>query len=324
MRIPRTLLLCVATLAALPAPAAAGGGGGAVAPKGGGSEAGGGSYGVHVPGGAERDGDTRDGAKKPGAADPNRPARRPARPRRRGTVLTSFAVRRKRVYLHGRPARIRFTLEGRRPVGVRLHVESAADGSRVATIDLGQLDAGEHTASFAGLEAGVLPEGRYVLHLAGRGLRRGPTASSTAEIQFSHHAFPVAGTFDWGGEGSGFGAKRDGHRHQGHDLAAAEGTPVVAPRGGVIEAVQYQASGAGHYVVLDGDDEDHDYVFMHLKTGSIPVEEGDRVRTGQRIGEVGNTGRSSGAHLHFEIWVGGWYAGGDPIDPLPLLQSWAS
>jgi murein DD-endopeptidase MepM/ murein hydrolase activator NlpD len=322
VRIPRTLLLSVATLAALPAPAVAGGGGGAVAPKGGGSEAGGGSYGVHVPGGAERDGDTRDGA-KPGAADPDRPARRPARPRRRGTLLTSFAVRRKRVYLHGRPARIRFTLEGRRRVGVRLHVESAADGSRVATIDLGQLAAGEHAASFAGLEAGVLPAGRYVLHLAGRGLRRGPTASSTAEIEFSHHAFPVAGTFDWGGEGSRFGAKRDGHRHQGQDLAAAEGTPVVAPRGGLIEAVQYQAGGAGHYVVLDGDDEDHDYVFMHLKTGSIPVEEGDRVRTGQRIGEVGNTGRSSGPHLHFEIWVGGWYAGGEPIDPLPLLQSWA-
>jgi murein DD-endopeptidase MepM/ murein hydrolase activator NlpD len=208
-------------------------------------------------------------------------------------------------------------------VAVRLHVLSASDGSRVATVDLGERAAGEHSAAFTGQEAGVLPEGRYVLHVAGRGLRRAPTASSTAELEFSHHAFPVAGPFDWGGEGSRFGAKRDGHRHQGQDLAAAEGTPVVAPRGGVVEAVQYQAKGAGHYVVLDGDDEDHDYVFMHLKTGSIPVEQGDRVRTGQTIGEVGNTGGSSGPHLHFEIWVGGWYSGGEPIDPLPLLQSWA-
>jgi len=47
------------------------------------------------------------------------------------------------------------------------------------------------------------------------------------------------------------------------------------------------------------------------------------VRTGQLIGEVGTTGGSTGPHLHFEIWVGGWFAGGNPIDPLPLLQSWA-
>jgi murein DD-endopeptidase MepM/ murein hydrolase activator NlpD len=307
VRISR-VLACAALLAALPAPAEAGGGG-AVAPDEAPSRAGGGGYGVGAPGDAESD----------------RPSRRPRRRARRGgTLLTSFALRRKHLYLHGRPARVLFTLSGRRSVHVRLHVLSAADRTRVATLDLGERAAGEHSAAFSGLEAGVLPEGRYLLHMAGRGLRRAPTASSTAEVEFSHHAFPVKGTFDWGGEGSRFGAKRDGHSHQGQDLAAAEGTPVVAPRGGVVEAVEYQANGAGHYVVLDGDDEDHDYVFMHLRSGSIPVEPGDRVRTGQRIGEVGNTGRSSGAHLHFEIWVGGWYAGGEPIDPLPLLQDWAS
>jgi murein DD-endopeptidase MepM/ murein hydrolase activator NlpD len=158
--------------------------------------------------------------------------------------------------------------------------------------------------------------------LTGRGLRRGATASSTATLEFSHHRFPIAGSFDWGGADARFGAKRDGHRHQGQDLTAALGTPVVAPRGGLVEAVQYQANGAGHYVVLDGDDEDYDYVFMHLRGGSIAVEAGERVRTGQQIGAVGSTGRSTGPHLHFEIWVGGWFAGGKPIDPLPLLQAW--
>jgi len=92
----------------------------------------------------------------------------------------------------------------------------------------------------------------------------------------------------------------------------------------VIEAVQYQASGAGHYIVLDGADEDRDYVFMHLRAGSITVKRGQQVRAGQRIGEVGNTGASFGAHLHFETWTGkGWYTGGSPIDPLPLLRAWA-
>jgi murein DD-endopeptidase MepM/ murein hydrolase activator NlpD len=296
MRTAGTILACVATLAALPAAASAQGGG-ATAPRTT-SQAGGGPVGAEVPD-------------------------RERRTRRSGTLLTSFELRRRHVYLHGRAARIRFTLSGRRTVIVRLRVLNTADRSPVATIDLGEHPPGEHTASFTGMEAGVLPEGTYLLHLAGRGLQRAPTASSTADVEFSHHAFPIAGTFDWGGEGSRFGAKRDGHSHQGHDLAAAEGTPVVAPRGGLVEAVQYQAGGAGHYLVLDGDDEDRDYAFMHLKSGSITVEEGERVRTGQRIAEVGNTGHSTGAHLHFEIWVGGWYAGGGPIDPLPLLQSWA-
>jgi Peptidase family M23 len=311
------ILACLASLAALPPPAYAQGGG-AAAPTTPASGAGGGTF-TSAPGGAQ-----------PAAGPKGTPTPRPggagARPRRRvrsATLLTSFEVRRRHVYLNGGPARIRFTLSGRRAVHVRLRVLNTADRSRVATIDLGERAPGEHTATFTGLEAGVLAEGTYLLHLAGRGLRRAPTASSTADVEFSHHAFPVAGSFDWGSDGSRFGAKRDGHSHQGQDLAAAEGTPVVAPRGGLVEVVQYQAKGAGHYVVLDSGDEDHDYVFMHMRSGSITVEQGDHVRTGQRIGEVGNTGSSTGAHLHFEIWVGGWYTGGEPIDPLPLLQSWA-
>jgi murein DD-endopeptidase MepM/ murein hydrolase activator NlpD len=270
VRSVRTLLACVAILAALPASATAGGGGGgAAAPGDPSAGAGGGSFGAPVPGQARSVG---------------------RRKRHRVTLLTFFELPRKHLYLHGRPGLIRFALSGRGTVHVRLRVLSAADRSRVATIDLGERGAGEHTATFTGLETGVLPEGAYLLRLAGRGVRRAP--------------------------------EREGHSHLGHDLAAAEGTPVVAPRGGLVEAVQYQAEGAGHYVVLDGDDEDHDYAFMHLRSGSITVEEGDRVRTGQRIAEVGSTGRSTGPHLHFEIWVGGWFAGGRPIDPLPLLQSW--
>jgi murein DD-endopeptidase MepM/ murein hydrolase activator NlpD len=76
-------------------------------------------------------------------------------------------------------------------------------------------------------------------------------------------------------------------------------------------------------VVLDGGGEDRDYAFMHLRAGSVVVEEGDRVRTGQHIADVGDTGRSSGPHLHFEVWPGGWHeAGGEPVDPLPLLRAW--
>jgi murein DD-endopeptidase MepM/ murein hydrolase activator NlpD len=137
------------------------------------------------------------------------------------------------------------------------------------------------------------------------------------------HRFPLVGPFTFGGKDSRFGAGRRGRTHQGQDVGAVEGTPVVAPRTGTVEVMRYQASGAGHYIVLDGDGEDRDYVFMHLRAGSVVVTEGQRVGIGTPLGQVGNTGVSFGAHLHFEVWVGGWYTGGEPIDPLPLLQAWA-
>ena len=137
------------------------------------------------------------------------------------------------------------------------------------------------------------------------------------------HFFPVNGSYTLGGKDSRFGAKRSGHRHQGQDIAAAEGVPVVAPFAGTVEYVRFQRKGAGWYIVLDGDGEDRDYVFMHLRRGSILVTPAQQVTAGQQIAEVGNTGRSSGAHLHFEVWVGGWFEkGGAPVDPLPLLQQW--
>lgn len=137
--------------------------------------------------------------------------------------------------------------------------------------------------------------------------------------------FPVQGPFDFGGELSRFGAGRPGHIHQGQDIAAAEGTPVVTPIAGTVHWVAYQAKGAGYYVVIAGVDGRH-YVFMHLQAGSTLVAKGAAVAAGQPIASVGNTGGSDGPHLHFEIWVNGWWAtkASAPIDPLPELQAWAA
>jgi murein DD-endopeptidase MepM/ murein hydrolase activator NlpD len=148
-------------------------------------------------------------------------------------------------------------------------------------------------------------------------------APAPLPIPTSDHAFPVSGPYSLGGDDSRFGAARRGHTHQGQDITAAEGTAVVAPWAGTVEAIKYQAGGAGHYIVLDGDGEDRDYVFMHLRQGSVIVTKGALVAKGQQLAQVGNTGSSTGAHLHFEIWVaGGWYTGGQPTDPLPFLQAW--
>lgn len=135
--------------------------------------------------------------------------------------------------------------------------------------------------------------------------------------------FPLAGTYTFGGDDARFGAGRTGHIHQGQDVIADSGTPIVAPVSGSVLWKANQEGAAGIYLVVHGSD-GRDYVFMHIKSGTVQVEVGDTVTAGQQLAQVGATGAASGPHLHFEIWVGGWYVkGGVPIDPLPQLQSWA-
>lgn len=135
-------------------------------------------------------------------------------------------------------------------------------------------------------------------------------------------AFPVTGPHDFGGAEDRYGAAREGHVHQGQDVLAAEGTPIVAPLAGTISWVSYQAGGAGYYVV------EHtalglDLMFAHCRAGSVAVAAETSVTPGQALCAVGQTGDATGPHLHFEMWVGGWQAaGGHPIDPLPYLQAW--
>jgi murein DD-endopeptidase MepM/ murein hydrolase activator NlpD len=135
------------------------------------------------------------------------------------------------------------------------------------------------------------------------------------------HMFPVRGSHDYGGANAEFGSGRAGHSHQGQDVFARCGTPLVAARGGKIVFKQYHAA-AGNYLVIDAAGSAVDYVYMHLAEPS-PFRVGDRVYTGQRIGSVGDTGNARGCHLHFELWGGpGWYDGGKPFDPLPSLRAW--
>jgi hypothetical protein len=135
--------------------------------------------------------------------------------------------------------------------------------------------------------------------------------------------FPVAGPFDFGGADGRFGAGRPGHVHEGQDILAAGGLPVVAPYAGLISSTSYQAVGAGEYVVLDAVD-GRDYFFAHCVRGSTVVAKGAPVAAGQPLCQVGDTGTASATHLHFEIWNVGWRVpGGYPIDPLPELRSWA-
>jgi murein DD-endopeptidase MepM/ murein hydrolase activator NlpD len=153
---------------------------------------------------------------------------------------------------------------------------------------------------------------------------RATTVTVSPPAPASDHRFPVAGPHSFGGPDARFGAKRAGHIHQGQDIMAASGTPIVAPHAGRVTWVAYQATGAGYYLVVASDGEPYNYVFMHMLKGSIAVKSGDHVATGQQLGAVGATGTADGTHLHFEVWDGPWYNGGHPIDPLPFLKQWTS
>ena len=134
------------------------------------------------------------------------------------------------------------------------------------------------------------------------------------------HVFPVRGPHSYGGEGSRFGAPRGDHDHQGQDVAAAQGTKLVAVHTGTVSYRQYQEDGAGHDLVIQGRD-GSDSVYMHMPRPPI-VAPGEFVRAGEKIGRVGSSGASTGPHLHFELWTPHWRDGGDPYDPLPDLLRW--
>lgn len=263
-------------------------------------------------------------AKKPAKNKPARKRKRRSAP----PVIARFVLDSNALFDEGRPLRLRYRVNSRTPrVRVRLVLRTAG-GRYLRTINLGvQRTRRAHSADLSQQQLGITGVGDYKLRMIavdrnGRRAVRAARVPTWLGFNFSDHRFPLTGQFSWGGEGSRFGAGRPGHIHQGQDLAAAEGTPVVAPHGGRVSWVKYQADGAGWYVVLDALD-GRDYVFMHLKAGSIEVEAGDSVPTGKLLARVGNTGSSSGAHLHFEVWQDGdWQFGGKPVDPRPLLEAW--
>jgi hypothetical protein len=148
-----------------------------------------------------------------------------------------------------------------------------------------------------------------------------PIVADTVELH--PFAFPVAGPHTFGDGAARFGTGRSGHSHEGQDVFASCGTPIVAARGGTVEFNGFQ-SAAGNYVVIDGDGTGDDTAYMHLRSAALPAK-GDTVQTGETIGSVGDTGDADGCHLHFELWTApGWYTGGHAIDPLPALKSWDS
>lgn len=116
---------------------------------------------------------------------------------------------------------------------------------------------------------------------------------------------------------SGFGVRRDpktgrARMHEGLDFAGPRGTPIYATGDGVVKEAGWH-SGYGNSVVIQ-----HELGittrYAHLTR--IHVSEGQRVSRGERIGDMGSTGRSTGTHLHYEVHVDG-----RPVNPMTYIRA---
>ena len=241
-------------------------------------------------------------------------------------ALDVQVVGRRVYYDAARPARI--DLLARRAMAVTVALVRVIDGAGVMAWPLTLAPEAVSSITWDGRVAGVAqPAGRYEFRVfegvaaPGVAAASAPSALATGAFDLVDHIFPIRGRHTFGSGQAAFGAGRNGHVHEGHDVFARCGTPLVAARGGVVKLNRTERS-AGNYVVIDGEGTDVDYVYMHLREPS-PVAKGARVLTGQPIGNVGDTGDARGCHLHFELWSApGWYTGGAAIDPQPLLKAW--
>ena len=133
-------------------------------------------------------------------------------------------------------------------------------------------------------------------------------------------AHPVAsGAIGYGESAARFGGPRSGRSHEGQDVFAPAGTPLVAVADGVVLETG-SGDGRGHYLALYSPAAGDTYLYYHLLAPAL-VRPGERVSAGQKVGQVGCSGSCWGEHLHFEIRRGRG-VDGPPSDPLPQLLRW--
>lgn len=239
-----------------------------------------------------------------------------------GVRLVREDARPPKTYFRGvREARFKYEIGGGEPRDLVVMVARKGSGEVVRTwehesVEPGELQAQTWDGSKRG--GGTARNGEYRFKVL---VQDGSEAERTdAEGRPSFwrwgHKFPVRARHSYG---DGLGG---GRGHQGQDVFADCGTNLVAARAGKVKWKAYQGGGAGYYVVIRGKKSGKDYVYMHLKRKAT-VHEGERVRTGEKIGEVGQTGNASGCHLHFELWSKpGWYEGGKVLNPTRPLKRW--
>ncbi|MGN1399886.1 MAG: murein hydrolase activator EnvC family protein [Bacillus sp. (in: firmicutes)] len=142
-----------------------------------------------------------------------------------------------------------------------------------------------------------------------------PSSSSNVSAPVSSGSWtkPAAGYLT-----SGYGA-RWGKLHAGIDIGGPVGTPVVAAASGVVIR-SYFSSSYGNCILVSHSINGQVYTTLYAHLNSRNVSSGASVSKGQQIGTLGNTGRSTGPHLHFELHKGSWNASkSNAVNPVGIV-----
>jgi murein DD-endopeptidase MepM/ murein hydrolase activator NlpD len=141
--------------------------------------------------------------------------------------------------------------------------------------------------------------------------------SKLFEQKMKTMAIPTQNPVLGGTSGSGFGWRLDPFTgksalHTGLDFQAEPGTPILAAAGGLVVTQEFHA-GYGNMIEVDHGNQ---LMSRYAHARKVYVKKGDLIKRGQKIAEVGSTGRSTGPHLHYEVLVQGV-----PQDPRKFLNA---
>jgi murein DD-endopeptidase MepM/ murein hydrolase activator NlpD len=246
------------------------------------------------------------------------PGTAPGVPRVPSFALLDARVSPQKAYFAGRPIETTFVVDSLAPIALRVDVVREATRRPVLSFALPvAAPRSPQRVEWDGrtVAGDVAPNGRYRMRVSAPD----GTARNAGSVDLRSHVYPIRGRHADRGPAGAFGVVRNGGRtHEGFDVDAPCGTPVVAARGGVVTRAGYDPVLYGNIVIIRGERTRRDYWYSHL-LGTTRLKVGDRVTTGRRIGSIGATGnaRTIGCHLHFEI-----RSKGKPIDPAPELQRW--
>lgn len=234
-------------------------------------------------------------------------------------AVTGAKVAPAKIYFGRSPVRIAFAVTAPAPLGLHAEIVAARSGRIARRIVVPAAVPGVlQRLRWDGVTGSgrAAADGRYRVRVVVPGTARRRRLGS---FTLRGRMYPIRGRHADRGPVGRFGAGRSGGRtHEGYDVNARCGTPLVAARAGRVIRSRFDPVLYGHEVIVRGLLDGREYRYAHLRDRPL-VRRGDRVRTGQRIGRIGATGnaRSVGCHLHFELRDDRRL-----IDPRPRLHEW--